>query len=146
MCCSDVSKCFPFKTKRAIKNGVTGITLEIKYRATFLRPVSSLVFFLRGIIIFFLIIIFFKCIYLFLAELGLRCCTQTFGNPGLLPSCVEPALTAVASPVAEHRFSVPRLQLCITGLVTPRHVKSFQTRNQTQCPLHWQADFYPLDH
>ena len=84
MCCSDVSKCFPFKIKRAMKNGATGMTLEIKYRATFLRPVSSSVIF-RGIIIFL------NFIYLFLSELGLHCCSQTFGSLRLLSSCVEPA-------------------------------------------------------
>ena len=47
---------------------------------------------------------FFKLIYLFLAALGLRCCTRAFssGEWGLLFVVMRGLLTAVASLVAEH--------------------------------------------
>ena len=57
---------------------------------------------------FFLYI--YKCIYLiylFLAALGLRCCTRAFsscGERGLLFIVVSRLLIAVASLVAEHRL------------------------------------------
>ena len=50
-------------------------------------------------------IIFFKFIYLFLAVLGLHCCTWVFsscGEWGLLFVAVHRLLIAVASLVAEH--------------------------------------------
>ena len=53
---------------------------------------------------FFLIIQFF-IIYLFLAVLGLHCCTQAFsssGKRGLLFAVVHGLLIAVASLAAEH--------------------------------------------
>ena len=57
------------------------------------------------IILFFFFINF---IYLlFLAALGLRCCTRAFyssGEPGLLFIAVHGLLIAVASLVAEHRL------------------------------------------
>ena len=46
-------------------------------------------------------------IYLFLSVFGLRCCTRAFsscGERGLLFVAVRGVLTAVASPVAEHRL------------------------------------------
>ena len=46
-------------------------------------------------------------IYLFLAALGLRCCTQAFSSCGeqeLLFVAVRGLLTAVASLVVEHRL------------------------------------------
>ena len=55
----------------------------------------------RGI--FFLIYLFY--FYLFLAALGLCCCTRAFsscGKRGLLFVVVSGFLIAVASPVAEH--------------------------------------------
>ena len=48
---------------------------------------------------------FIYFIYLSLAALGLRCCTQAFsscGEQGLLFVAVQGLLTAVASLVAEH--------------------------------------------
>ena len=48
---------------------------------------------------------FFKLIYLFLAALGLRCCTWAFsscGERGLLFVAVHRFLITVASLVAEH--------------------------------------------
>ena len=57
------------------------------------------------IILFFFLIIYL--IYLFLAVLGLRCCTRAFsscGEQGLLFVEVHRLLIAVASLVAEHRL------------------------------------------
>ena len=53
--------------------------------------------------VFFFFLIYF--IYLFLAALGLRCCTRAFSScneQGLLFVVVHGLLTAVASLVAEH--------------------------------------------
>ena len=54
------------------------------------------------------IVLFFPfLVYLFLAVLGLRCCTWGFSNcgeQGLLFVAVCGLLTAVASPAAEHRL------------------------------------------
>ena len=50
---------------------------------------------------------FNKCIYLFLAALGLRCCVQAFSSyseQGILFIAVHGLLIAVASLVAEHRL------------------------------------------
>ena len=57
---------------------------------------------LSSSVLFFLIYLF---IYLFLAALGLRCCTRAFsscGEQGLLFIVVRGLLIAVASLVAEH--------------------------------------------
>ena len=62
---------------------------------------------------FFLSITFKKNIYLFLAALGLRCCTQAFsscGQWGLLFIAVHRLLIAVASLVADHRLQACSLQ------------------------------------
>ena len=68
----------------------------------------------RGLAFFFLLFIS-KLIYLFLflAALGRRCCTQAFsryGERGLLFVAVCGLLIAVASLVAEHRHWVHGLQ------------------------------------
>ena len=50
---------------------------------------------------------FLKNLFIFLAALGLRCCTQAFsscGERGLLFIAVRGLLIAVASLVMEHRF------------------------------------------
>ena len=55
--------------------------------------------------VFFFFLVYF--IYLFLAALGLRCCTWAFsscGERGLLFVAVHGLLIAVASLVAEHRL------------------------------------------
>ena len=57
--------------------------------------------------LFFFFINLFILFILFLAALGLRCCTQAFyscGERGLLFVAVHGLLTAVASLVAEHRL------------------------------------------
>ena len=58
-------------------------------------------------LLFFLFLKFIYFIYLFLAVLGLRCCTWAFsscGERGLLFVAVCRLLTAVASLVAEHEL------------------------------------------
>ena len=53
----------------------------------------------------YICLFFLIYLYLFLAALGLRCCTQAFsgcGERGLLFVAVHGLLIAVASPVAEH--------------------------------------------
>ena len=82
-------------------------------------------------------------IYLFLAVLGLRCCTRAFsswGERGLLFVAMHGSLTAVASLVAEHGVSS-------TGSVAVAHRLScsaacgiFLDQGSNLCPLHWQAD------
>ena len=62
---------------------------------------------LLGSYAFIFVFIFFNLIYLFLAALGLLCCTQAFsscGERGLLFVAVHRLLIAVASLVAEHRL------------------------------------------
>ena len=57
--------------------------------------------------------VFFFLIYLFLAALGLRCCTRAFsssGERGLLFVAVRRLLIVVASLVAEHGLQVRGLQ------------------------------------
>ena len=52
-------------------------------------------------------------LFLFLAALGLRCCTRAFsscGERGLLFVVVRGLLTAVASLVGENRFQARRFQ------------------------------------
>ena len=90
--------------------------------------------------------IYFFFTYLFLVELGLRCCTQTFsscGELGLLSVVVSRPLIAVVSLVAERpavgvRASVVAaqgLRSCGSqALVAPPHVESSQTRDQTHVP------------
>ena len=56
-----------------------------------------------------------KCIYLFLAVLGLRFCARAFsscGEWGPLFIVVRGPLTIAASPVAEHRLQTRRLSSC----------------------------------
>ena len=71
--------------------------------------------------------------YLFMAVLGLCCCTRAFS------SCSKWAYSSsrctgsslMASLVAEHRLaSFISCGVC-PGLVAPRHVESSQTRHQT---------------
>ena len=94
--------------------------------------------------------VLFLFIYLFLAALGLRCCTWAFfncGKQGLLLVAGHRLLIAVVSLVAEHGLQARRLQqlwhagsraqaqqLWRTGLVAPQHVGSSRTRAQTGVP------------
>ena len=94
-------------------------------------------------------------IYLFLAVLGLCCCTRAFCSCckwGLLFVEVHWLLIAVVSLVVEHRLQVHGLQqlwltgsraqaqqLWHTGLVAPWHVGSSRTRDRTcvRCIGRW---------
>ena len=73
---------------------------------------------------FILVIFFNKCIYLFLTELGLRCCTGIFSGCGeqeILPSCEGfslPWLLLFQSLGSRVQASV----VVATGLVAPRKV------------------------
>ena len=87
-------------------------------------------------------------IYLFLAALGLRCCTWAFFSCGelWLLFAAERFLIVVASPVAEHGLQAQASvvvargsraqtqQLWRTGLGAPWHVGSSQTRARTASP------------
>ena len=81
---------------------------------------------------------FFINLFLFLAVLGLRFCARAFfscGKRGPLFIAVRWPLTVAASLVAEHRLQTRRLSnLWLTGLVTPWHVGSSQTRPRTHVP------------
>ena len=118
--------------------------------------------FISSFLEFFLI---YKFIYfiLFLAVLGLCCCTQAFsscGERGLLFIAVRGLLIAVASLVMKHRFQVRGLQqlwhagsvvvacgLQSAGSVVGVHRLScsaacgiFLDQDLNPCPLYWQAD------
>ena len=71
-----------------------------------------------------------------MAVLGLRFCVRAFsscGERGPLFIAVRGPLTVAASPVAEHRLQMRRLQTRrLTGLVVPRHVGSSRTRARTR--------------
>ena len=100
------------------------------------------------ILTLFCLIYLFIC--LFLAALGLHCCTRAFsscGEWGLLFVAVCRLLIAVASLAAEHGLQARGLQqlwlvgsrkqaqqLWPTGLVAPWHMGSSQTRDRTHVP------------
>ena len=74
-------------------------------------------------------IFFYKFIYLFLAALGLPCCTLAF------PRCVEWGLLFVAM----HGLQVRGLhQLCRLSCFPACGI--FPDQGSNPCPLHWQAD------
>ena len=102
-------------------------------------------------------------IHLFLAALGLRCCTRAFSScskQGLLFVAVHGLLIAVASLVGEHELQARGLQqLWLAGLVVVAcglqssgsvvvvHGLScsaacgiFLDQRSNPCPLHWQVD------
>ena len=108
-------------------------------------------------------------IYLFLAALGLRCCTQappSCGERGPLPVAVRGLLTAVASPAAEHGLQVhgPQQPWHAGSVVVAHGLQSTGPAAGAQelsCsvargippdqglnprPPHWQADPQPLRH
>ena len=109
------------------------------------------------------ILFYFILFYLFLAVLGLRCCTQVFSScseRGLLFVGVRGLLIAVASLVVEHRFQVHQpQQLWLTGSIVVAHgLQSsgsvvvahgvscsaacgiFLDQGSNPCPQRWQAD------
>ena len=75
---------------------------------------------------------------MFLAVLGLRCCTQAFsscGKQGLFSSCgATPRLWSVRAPVG-----------AVYGLSCLAARGVFPDQRSNLCPLHWQ-DSQPLDH
>ena len=98
-----------------------------------------------------------KFIYLFLAVLGLCCCTQTFSScreRGLLFVAVHGLLIAVASLVAEHGLQACGLQqlwhmgsvVVAHGLCCSAACGIFLDQGSNPCSLHWQADSQPLRH
>ena len=84
---------------------------------------------------FLFLLIYF---YLFLAVLGLCCCTWAFSSCskwGLLFAAVRGLLIVEASLVVEHGLRARGLQqLRLAGLVAPRHVGSSRTRARTHVP------------
>ena len=88
-------------------------------------------------------------LYLFGAVLGLLCHVVFFSRCGERDcslAAVHGLLMAVISPIMKHGLSGTAQQLKRMGLDAPQHVGSSQTRDQTLCPLHWQADNHPLRH
>ena len=108
-------------------------------------------------------------IYLFLAVLGLHCCTWSFSSCGeqeLLFVAVCGFLITVASLIVEHGLQARGLQqlqhvgsvvvahgLQSTGSVVVAHGLScyvacgiFPDQGSNPCPLHWQADSQSLCH
>ena len=85
--------------------------------------------------------IFLLFIYLYLAALGLHCFAQAFStcsSSGLLFIVVLRLLTVMASLLTENRLS------CGPGLSCSKACRIFQDQESKLCPLHWQADSYPL--
>ena len=118
---------------------------------------------------FFFIVLINLFIYLFLAALGLCCCTRPFsscGERGLLFVAVRGLLTAVVSLVAEHGLQARGLQQLwhVGSAVVARGFQSagsavvahglscsvacgiFPDQGSNPCPLHWQVDSQPLCH
>ena len=99
-------------------------------------------------------LIFYLFIYLFLAALGLLCCTRAFsscGEQGLLLLAVRGLLTVVLllrSTGSKHAgFSncgsqalERRLSSCGAGLSCSAACGIFPDQGSNPCPLHWQAD------
>ena len=72
-----------------------------------------------------------------MAVLGLRFCVRAFsscGKWGPLFIAVRGYLTIAASRCGAQAPDAQAQQLWLTGLVTPRHVGSFQTRARTRVP------------
>ena len=106
----------------------------------------------------FLSLSLLKTFYLFLAALGLCCCVWAFSTCGEWgPLCRVNALASHCG-----GFSCCRAQawglasfsscstwaqyLWHTGLVAPVACGIFLDQGSNPCPLHWQADSYPLCH
>ena len=52
----------------------------------------------------------------------------------------------VASLVAEHRLESTGLVFVLSRLSCSTACGIFPARGSNACPLHWQADYYPLYH
>ena len=86
-------------------------------------------------------------IYLFLAALGLHRYTQVSSSCDRQGSSLAVAhrlLTAVASPVAEHRVESEGSAVVAHGLRCPVACGIFPDQGSNPCPLNWQADSLPL--
>ena len=85
-----------------------------------------------------LFFLFYLCIYLFLATLGLCCCSQALASCSKwginFPVAVLGPLIAGASLVAEHRLQSVVSAVVEHGLVTPGHIGSSQTRDRIRVP------------
>ena len=88
-------------------------------------------------------------IYLFLAVLGLRCCTRAFsscGEQGPPLFVVHGLLTAVSHVFAEHGLQSTGSVVVAHGLRCSAACGILPDQGSNPCPLHWQADSRPLCH
>ena len=113
--------------------------------------------------VYIFIFLFFRIYFIFLAALGLRCCTRAFSScdeRGLLFVVLCVLLIAVASLAVEHGLQARGLQqLCrVDSVVVACELQSagsvvvvhrlscstacgiFPDQGSNPCPLHWQAD------
>ena len=79
----------------------------------------------------------------FLAALGFHC-RESFSlvvaSRGYSIVAVRGFLAVMASVTLVGGSRMQAQELLFLGLVAPRHVGSFWTKDRTGCPLHWQAD------
>ena len=132
-------------------------------------PVIKNYYFFKNVHKFSFISYFYLFIYLFLAALGLCCCTRAFsscGKRGLLFVAVHGLLIVVASIVAEHGLQAHGLQQFwhVDSVVVARGLQGagsvvvahglrssmacgiFSDQGLNLCPLHQQGDSQPLHH
>ena len=94
---------------------------------------------------FFFFFTFLKIhfIYLFLAALGLHCCSRAFSScskQGLLFLAARGLLISVASLVEEHRLQARGLSSCGARAQLLMACGIFPDQGSNPCPLHWQMD------
>ena len=88
---------------------------------------------------------FLRFIYLFLAVLGLRCCTQAFS------SCCNGGCSLAGDAQASHcgglswGAQAPGSVAVAHGLSCHMARGIFPKQGLNPCPLHWQGDSQPLD-
>ena len=99
--------------------------------------------------------LFLKNNCLFLAVLGLRCCTWAFSccEWGLLPSCAAQASRCSgvsrcggSRHTSFHSCTTQALYSRCTGLAGPQHVGIFLDQGLNPCCLYCKSDDSPLDH
>ena len=91
--------------------------------------------------------IFILFIYSYLAALGLRCFAQAFStcsSSGLLFIVVLRLLTVMTSLLTEIGSRYVGFSSCDPRLSCSKACRIFQDQESNLCPLHWQADSYPL--
>ena len=92
----------------------------------------------------------FLKICLFLAALGLFCCTRAFsscGKQGLLIVALRGLRIAVSSLIAEHRLLGARASVVVAhGLSCSAACGIYPDQGSNPCPLHCQTDSQPLRH